>query len=134
MTQYSIETRTKKCVKRYGFYHLYQIYLTNIKKQLLVTGLDSLKTAFKKVRHKTIKVLENKISNAVTTWYKNQIAKTKSVEKIIIPPEKREKNIKRIKTSIIKMEHYKISKLLNDSNVTKFATKNYIEVKNLSSG
>ena len=134
MTQYSIETRTKKCVKRYVFYHLYQIYLTNMKKQLLVTGLDSLKTAFKKVRHKTIKVLENKISNAVTTWYKNQIAKTKSVEKIIIPPEKREKNIKRIKTSIIKMEHYKISKLLNDSTVTKFATKNYIEVKNLSSG
>ena len=34
------------------------------------------------------------------------------------------RNIKRIKTSIIKMEHYKIYKLLNDSTVSKFVTKN----------
>ena len=34
------------------------------------------------------------------------------------------KNIKQIKTSIIKMEHYKIFKLLNDSIVSTFVTKN----------
>ena len=34
------------------------------------------------------------------------------------------RNIKQIKTSIIKMEHYKIFKLLNDSTVSKFVTKN----------
>ena len=31
--------------------------------------------------------------------------------------EKREEILKRIKTSIVKIEHYKISKLLNDSTV-----------------
>ena len=30
------------------------------------------------------------------------------------------------------MEHYKISKLLDDSSVSKFATKEWVEVKNLS--
>ena len=46
----------------------------------------------------------------------------RNVEEIIIPPGKR-KNIKRIKTSIIKIKH-KTSKLLNDSTVSKFVTKN----------
>ena len=50
--------------------------------------------------------------------------KTKPVEEIIILPEKKGRDIKRIKTSITKMEHYKISKLLNDSTVSKFLTKN----------
>ena len=34
------------------------------------------------------------------------------------------KNIKWINASIIKLEHYKMSKLLNDSIVSKFVTKN----------
>ena len=49
--------------------------------------------------------------------------KTKPVEEIIILPEKKGRNIKRIKTSITKMEHYKISKLLNDSTLSKFLIK-----------
>ena len=32
------------------------------------------------------------------------------------------------------MEHYKISKLLNDSTVSKFVIKNWVEVNDLSSG
>ena len=32
------------------------------------------------------------------------------------------------------MEHYKISTLLNDSTVSKFVTKKWVEVNNLSSG
>ena len=32
------------------------------------------------------------------------------------------------------MEHYKISKLLNNSKVSKFVTKKWIEVNDLSSG
>ena len=44
----------------------------------------------------------------------------RNVEEMIIPLEKKRRNIKRIKTSIIiKMEHYKVSKLLDDSTVTK---------------
>ena len=38
--------------------------------------------------------------------------------------KKEKTNIKQIMTSIIKMEHYKISKLLNNSNVLKVARKN----------
>ena len=48
MRQYSIEPRTKKYVKGYGFLSFARKY----KKQLLDTGLDSLKTASKKVVHK----------------------------------------------------------------------------------
>ena len=42
--QYHIEPRTKRYVRRYG---------QKIQKQLLDTGLDSFKTASKKVVHKT---------------------------------------------------------------------------------
>ena len=42
------------------------------------------------------------------------------------------KNIKQIKTSNIKLEHYKISKLFNDSTVSKSVRKKYIEVNDLS--
>ena len=43
--------------------------------------------------------------------------------------------MKYIKTNIIiKMKHYRISKLLNDSTVSKFVMKNWIEVNDLSDG
>ena len=63
----------------------------------------------------------------------NKTAKQEPVEEVIIPPEKK-RSIKIIKISIIKMEHYKISKLLNDSIASKFVTKKWIEVNDLSSG
>ena len=44
MRRYSIEPRTRKYVKEYGFLSLTRKY----KKQLLDIGLDSLKTASKK--------------------------------------------------------------------------------------
>ena len=67
-------------LKDMDFYHL----LENIKKQLLDTGLDAVKTAVK-------------MSNN------------------------------------IKMEDYKIYELLNNSTVSKFVTKNWVEVNDLSS-
>ena len=39
---------------------------------------------------------------------------SRNTKETIIPPEKNRRNIRRIKTSIIKMEQYKVSKLLND--------------------
>ena len=62
MTQYSIEPRTRKYVKGYGFLSVARKY----KKQLLDTGLDAVKTASKKVVHKAGEVLGNKIADAVT--------------------------------------------------------------------
>ena len=67
------------------FYHV----LENIKKQLLDTGLDSLKTASKKVVHKTGEFIGNKIADAVTKSNNNNIVKQDPVEEIVIPPEKR---------------------------------------------
>ena len=42
-------------------------------------------------------------------------------------------NIKKIEKGIVKLEHYKISKLLNDSTVTKFVAKKWVKVNDLSS-
>ena len=47
---------------------------------------------------------------------------------------KKRRNIKQIKRSIIKMEHYKIAKQLNDSSVLIFVTNKWIEINYLSSG
>ena len=88
--------------------------------QLLHTGLDLLKTAFEKVNHKATEATDEFIGNKIA----DKIVKTKpvnneysrNVEEIIIQPDKTRRNIKRIKTSTIKVEHKnKISKLLNDS-------------------
>ena len=79
------------------------------------TALDSLKTASKWVVHETGELLGNKIGDAVKT--------AETEEEIIIPPEKREILNELNKTSIIKMTHYKISKLLNYLFVSKYVTK-----------
>ena len=42
--------------------------------------------------------------------------------------------IKQIEKSIIKMKHCKISKPLNDLSVSKFLTKRWVKVNDLSSG
>ena len=47
---------------------------------------------------------------------------------------KKTRNIKQIERSIITMEHFKISKLLDDSTVSKFVTKQWVKVIDLSSG
>ena len=54
------------------------------------TGLDSSKTAFKKVARKLSGFLLNKIAGTVTNSYDDKIMKTKPVEETLIPPEKKE--------------------------------------------
>ena len=58
------------------------------RKQLLDSGLDSLKTASKKVVHKAGQFLENKIVDGVTKSYNHSTEKQETVEEINIPPEK----------------------------------------------
>ena len=59
----------------------------------------------------------------------------RNVEEIIIPPEKKRWSFKWFKTIfIMKMEHYKISKPLIESTISKFVTKNWVEMNDLSSG
>ena len=87
MTWYSIESRTRKYVNVYGFSSIARKH----KKQLSDTVLDSLKTPFKKVVHKTGGFLESIFPDTVTNSYDDKIVKTKPVEEIIIQPEKTEK-------------------------------------------
>ena len=65
-------------------------FIKHIKKKLLDTGLDFLKTASEKVVHNTGEYLGNKIAGAVTNLCDDKVVKTKPIEKIIILPEKRE--------------------------------------------
>ena len=98
------------------------------------TGLDAVKIASKKVVHKSGEFLGNKFVHEVTKSDDDKTEKQKLAEEIIILPEKKRRNIKQIKKIIMKMEHYKISKLLNDSTVSKFVTRKWVEVNDSSSG
>ena len=68
-----------------------------------------------------------KIADAVTNSNNEKIVKPdenlRNVEEVIIPLEKKDKILNKLR-SIIKMEHYRISKLLIDSTVSKYVTKN----------
>ena len=94
------------------------------------TGIDSLKTAFKKAFHRADELLGNKTVDAITKWNDYEIVKhdenPRNAEEIIIPQEKRW-NMKQIEKSIIKMECYELSKLLNDLAASKFVTKNILK-------
>ena len=97
MRQYSIEPRTRKYVKRYGLLSFAKKY----KKQLLDTGLDSLKAASKNVVHKAGEYLGNKITDAVTKSNDDKIVKLdenlRNVEEIIIPLEKRDEILNKLR-------------------------------------
>ena len=89
-------------LKDMDFCHLREIYQKGITKHLLDTGLHSLKTASKTLINKaaeaTGEFIGNKAADAVAELNDDKIVKTKhlidensrSVENIIIPPEKRE--------------------------------------------
>ena len=124
MRQYSIEPKTRKNVKVYWCLSLARKY----EKQLLDTRLDAVKTVSKKAVHKVGEFIGNKTAEAVTKSNDNKIVKQELVKEIIIPPEKERWDIKEIEKSILEMEHYKTSQLLNDSSVSKSVTKNWVQL------
>ena len=89
MTRYSIEPRTRKYVKGYGFLSFARKY----KKQILDKGLD----ASKKVVHKAGEFIKNKIVDAVTKSNDDNIEKQEPVEEIITSPEKREEILNKLR-------------------------------------
>ena len=93
MRRYSIEPRTRKYVKRCEFLSFARKY----KKQLLDTGLDAVKSASKKVIHKAGEFIGNKIADAVTKSNDDNIEKQEPVEEIIIPPEKRDETLNKLR-------------------------------------
>ena len=95
--QYSIEPRTRKCFKGYGFLSFARKY----KKQLLDTGLDAVKTASRKVVHKAGEFLGNKIADAVTKSNDDKIVKQEPVEEKIIPPEERDEILNKLRQVLL---------------------------------
>ena len=78
MTWYSIDPRTRKYVKGYGFLS----FTTKYKKQLL---------------DKACEILGNKIAGGVTTSNHDNIEKQEPVEEIIISPEKRDEILNKLR-------------------------------------
>ena len=68
------------------------------KKQLLDTGLDAVKTASKKVVHEAGQFIGNKITDVVTKSNNDKSVKQEPVEEIIIPLEKRDEILNKLKT------------------------------------
>ena len=71
----------------YGFLS----FTRKCKKRLLDTGLDSLKTASKKVIHKTRELLGIKIADAVTMSKDDNIMKTQPIQRKLFHKNKEKK-------------------------------------------
>ena len=120
--RYSMEPVTKIYVKGYGSLSIPRNLSNKYGKQLLdavtKTGADVLKATSKKLVHKaaktTVEFIGKKFANKIVRPKPVLDESPGNVEEIIIPPEKKRSNTKQIKASIIKMEHYRISELLND--------------------
>ena len=93
MRQYSVEPRTRKFVKGYGLLSFTRKY----KKHLLDTGLDAVKTASKNVVHKAGGFIGNEIADAVTKSNDDNFDKQEPIEKIIIPPEKKDEILNKLR-------------------------------------
>ena len=97
MRRYYIEPRTRKFVKGYEFLSFARKY----KKQLLGTGLDAAKSASRIEVHKAGEFLGNKIANTATKSNDNKIVEldenSRNVEEIIIPLEKRDKMLSKLR-------------------------------------
>ena len=63
-------------------------------------GLDSLKTALKKVVHTAGEFLENEITYTVTNPNDDKIVKQEPDEEIIIPSEKKDKMLNKLRKAL----------------------------------
>ena len=98
MLHYSLKPRTRKYVKGYGFLSFGRNLSGKCKKKLLdtaaKTGADALKSASKKLVHKTAeatgKFIKNKFADKFVKPKSASQANLRNVEIIVIPPEKRE--------------------------------------------
>ena len=100
--RYSTEPRFRKYVKGYGFLSFARKFGNKYGKKLMntatKTGIDAAKTASKRVVQETAEatgdLIGNKIADKITSIGKpKEKEKTKKVEEIYIPPEKRQQII-----------------------------------------
>ena len=98
--RYSVEPKLRKYIKGYGFLSFARRFGNKYGKNLMDTatkiGIDAAKTASKRVVQKTAKatgdLIGNEIGNNINSLGKPK-EKTKKLEDIFIPPEKREQII-----------------------------------------
>ena len=103
MTRYSIEPRTRKHVKGYGFL-LFGTNLSNKCRRRLLdastkTGLDVLKTASTKVAHKAAEATGEFIKNKIV----NKIVNPKPVPDVNsrnVPPEQKEEILDELRQAL----------------------------------
>ena len=100
--RYSTELRFRKYVKGYGFLSFAITFVDKYGKNLMdtatKTGIDTAKNASKRIVQKTAEatgeLIGNKIADKITSIGKpKEKEKTNKVEKICIPPEKRQQII-----------------------------------------
>ena len=98
MARYSIEPKTRKYVKGYGFLSFARNLSSKYGKKLLdtatKTGLDAAKIASKKVAHKTAEAIgefvRNKIAERIEKPKTVCDENARNVKEIVIPPEERQ--------------------------------------------
>ena len=103
--RYSTEPRLRKYVKVYGFLSFWRKFGNKYGKILMdaaaKTGMDAAKTASKRVVQKTAAatgdLIWNKIADKIISVGKPKEKKTKEIEEIYIPPEKRQQIIDDVK-------------------------------------
>ena len=97
--RYSTEPKYRKYVKRYGFFLFLKRFCNKYGKKLMdaatKTGVDAAKSASKRVVQKTVEatgdLIRSKIADTITSAGKSkEDVKTKKLEEIYIPPEKRQ--------------------------------------------
>ena len=96
--RYSTEPRLRKYVKGYVFLSFAKTFANKYGKKLMdtatKTGMGAAKTASKTVVQKPADLIENKIADEITSIGKpKEKEKTKEIEEIYIPPEKRQQII-----------------------------------------
>ena len=79
MKRNSLEPRTRKYIKGYGFLSFARIFSNKDRKQLLDTQSEALKTASTKSVHKTGEFIGNKFADAVAQLNNNENEKAKPV-------------------------------------------------------
>ena len=104
--RYSTEPRFRKYVKGYGFLSFARKFGDKYGKKLMdtatKTGIDTAKTASKRVVQKTaeatVDLIRNNLTDKITSIGKSKNDdKTKKIEEIYIPPEKRQQRIDDLK-------------------------------------
>ena len=143
--RYSAEPKFRKYIKGYGFFSFAKKFGDQNGKKLMdtatKTGIDTAKTAYKRVVQKAAEasgdLIRNKIADKITSLGKtNSKEKEDERQEIYIPPEKRQQIIDdlRLFRYHIKMEYQKITNLLDTTsdNIPRFITKKWVEVHDQS--